>query len=790
MIQNVMGVEDDNPFGFVGREQELEILDTFLKSHRSLMYIYGPSGIGKTALVRQFLKTYSYDVLNKHQVFWFSFPNLRTIEFILNCLAAAYSAHTDFFSLSIEDKIDMLSYLLSINTCTIVIDNFEQARSNQSSFAIPAIPEEEIRLFETLCKKINGSSTKILIISAQEDIELIEFDQEDDYFFDLNVQPLDEISNELLTHSILQFYDIHADLNQKDMCRLLKIANGHPLSMKILLSRLLYQTPELLIAKYHQYRHTVIQIGNLSPVDYHTHLMTLMHMIVTEIPNYLMPIIPSLSFYEGSIESDLLHAVIDIYQTSSMGFVPDDLIKQMVQELMDFLEHNQLVAKYIPGTKNYQLMPLFTEYTRRISMECEPYNIRADWAGAFIHVVARLSASLKTMDNFGKQLWYHFNDATFHQAYEEACKYQMHDHSGILLQIIAIFARINRNFAKAERSFIELASIHQALNDYQMQGIALFQLAQIADEQGNYQKAEKFLQKTLRIFEKEEKEYEIASVCHQLGRIAHQTGKIEHAKGWLTKALNIVSRVDFSYEEADITLQLARIDYEQKKFTKAEKWYKRAVEIFKEYGDDYRTATVYQQLGTVANDMRDFGISEHWFHKAMKIYERLGLENNLITIYHKTAEAAQAQRHFKTAEKWYAKTFGMIKDTSNISYLASLYRSVGKLAREQGNYSRADKLYQMSHSIYEKIYDEDEENIPYSELLLEMSILKGLNGQFEAAGRYTIDSIMALDQLRNTEEVQYRTNNFKLTYWQAPEQEKERLKEYWEENVGEFPIKE
>jgi tetratricopeptide (TPR) repeat protein len=157
-------------------------------------------------------------------------------------------------------------------------------------------------------------------------------------------------------------------------------------------------------------------------------------------------------------------------------------------------------------------------------------------------------------------------------------------------------------------------------------------------------------------------------------------------------------------------------------------------------------------------------------------------------IYRQTAEAAQAQRHFKTAEKWYAKTFGMIRDASNIPYLASLYRNVGKMAQEQGNYKQAEKLYQMSHAMYKQFNDIDEENIPFSELLYEMSILKGLKGQFEAAGRYTIDSIMALDRLKDNDEVQYRVNNFKLTYWQAPAEIKEKLKDYWEENIGEFPI--
>ncbi|MBF0452824.1 MAG: ATP-binding protein [Candidatus Magnetomorum sp.] len=787
LIQNIISLEDDNPFGFIGREQELEALENFFDSHRPVILIHGPTGIGKTTLVRNFMKIRADHTPENHQIFWFSFPNVRTVEFIFNCLAAAYSLQNNFFSLPLDEKVHMLAYILSLHSCTIIIDNFEQATGNISNYLTPIIPDEEMEILESLFTKIQGGSSKFLLISADED-EDIDFDQSADYYTCLPINPLDKKASHTLTKTILNFHDIHVDLKQKDMMRLITIAGGHPLSMKILYSRLLYQSPELLIAKYHYYRHTVIQIGDLTSADYMTHQMTLIHLIISELPYHLTRMVPSLTFYEGSIELDLLYAVINIYHTSVVGFFSNEMIRGMVKDLITFLEHNHLIAKYIPGTENYQIMPLFTEYSRRIAMNCEPQNVKNDWAGAFVHVVARLASNLKTMDNFGKQLWYHFNNATFHQAYEEACNHQMYDHSGILLQIIAAFARLNRNYAKAERCFIELVGIHQALNDLQMQGITLFQLAHIADDQGQYEKAQIYLQKALTIFENANREYESASVYHQLGRIAHQTGDSDIAQRWLKKALKIFNKSDFSYEAADISLHLARIGYEQKDLNRAEKWYQKAIDTFKFYGDEYRTATIYQQLGIIANDRRNFDTSENWFHKARKIYEKLGLDQNLATIYQNTAQAAHAQRDFKTAEKWYAKTFGIIKDTNNMNDLALLYRNIGKMAQDQGNYTRADELYQISQSIYETLSDEDEAS--FSELLFERGILKGLKGQFEASGKYTIKSILALKRLNLDEEVQYRINNFKLSYWQAPTDEKNRLRDYWEEHMGEFPINE
>lgn len=782
-----MLLEDDNPFGLVGRENELKDLQDFYDSDQSVILIHGPTGIGKTSLVRQFMKQNSTKEPDNHHTFWFSFPNVRTIEFIFNCLAAHASQH-EFFSLPLDEKVDILAYALSIEPCTIILDNFEQAACGTSSgYMSPIIPDEELDLLKTLFIKMGGGESKFILISS-EPPEVFDFDEELDFYDYFPLAPLDTLASEALAETIFQFHDINIDMGQKDIDRLQRIAGGHPLSMQILYSRLQYQSPEILISKYHAHRHKVIQIGDLASADYDTHLMALMHLVVSDLPSHINSILPALAFYEGSLEACLLQAVINIYHTSVIGFSPDASVYNIVQDFLNFLEHNRLVAKYIPGTENYQIMPLLTEYARRIALTCEPQNIKNDWAGAFVHVIARLASNLKGMDNFGKQLWYHFNNATFHRAYEEACKHQMHDHSGILLQIIAAFARVNRNYAKAERCFTELVGIHQALEDPQMQGIALFQLAHIAEDQRQYDKAELWLQKALSIFEKSNREYESASVRHQLGRIAHQKGDLEVARLWLKKALQTFNKADISYEAADISLQLGRIDYEQKDLNRAEKWYQKAKIIFEIFEDEYRSATIYQQLGNIASDKRDFDISEHWFNKAIKIYEKLGMEQNLIPIYQRTAQAAQSQRHFKTAEKWYAKVFGLIQDGSRPDHLAMLYKCIGKMAQEQGQYSRAEKLYQISHSMYEAQANVDDPFL--AELFLEMSIVEGLNGQYEESGRSIIKSIMALNNLKSSEEIQYRINNFKLSYFQAPGEEKKRLREYWEENVGEFPIKE
>jgi tetratricopeptide (TPR) repeat protein/DNA polymerase III delta prime subunit len=785
MIQNVLFFEDTTFSQLVGRQQEMTQLESYINSEQPVIMVQGPTGIGKTTLVRNFIKKMTEKEAKYHQIFWFSLPNVRTIEFLLNSIAA-HSPSNNFFTATLKQKIDQISYILTLKPHTIVIDNFEKATGSMSEYLDPVFPDEEMKLLKELFFNMNGIISKFILISSEPD-ELFYFERDPSVFSFFPVKPLDQQSSNVVAKKILQPYDIQIDFKQKEMQHLMKIMNGHPLSMQIFLPRLQYQRPESLIARYHSHRHHVMRIGNTTSKDFRTHLMAMIDMVVSDLPSNTHYLLPALSLYEGSIETDMFQSIINIYQSSVMGLTAENVVKKIVKDLISFFEHNNLISKYIPGTENYQIVPVLTEYLRRISMSCEPENVYNDWAGAFVHVIARLATNMKSLDSYSKQIWCYFNDATFHRAYDEARKQNMFDHAGILMQIIAALARANRNLAKAERCFVELVAIHQALEDPQMQGITLFQLAHIAEEQGQHHRAKLWLQKALDIFEKSNRVFETASVQHQLGRVSHETGNSDVAEQWLKLAFKTFTRDGESYEAADISRQLGRIGYEQNDLKRAEKWYERAMEIFELYGDEYRAATIYQQLGVIATDRREHDISEHWFHKAMKIYEKMGMTQNLITIYQKAAETAQAQGEYESAEMYYARTFAMVGNTDPHT-VAILYKGLGKMSQNCGKYDQASKYYQMARAILDRIHKTTDPE--YGELMFDISILEGLKGRFEISGKLLIQSLKSLNQTdTNDDDIQFRVNNFKLSYLQAQDDEKKRLREYWEKHMGSFPIK-
>ncbi|ETR73828.1 MAG: hypothetical protein OMM_00677 [Candidatus Magnetoglobus multicellularis str. Araruama] len=784
MIQNVLLLEDKESTSLIGRDQDMSELETLFYSDKPVIYVQGVTGVGKTVLVRNFLRKVTEKPKELHQIFWFSLPNIRTIEFMLNSMAA-YSAQKPFFRSKLSEKVEIMAYIMSMRPHTIVIDNFEKATGKISEYSNPVFPDEEISLLQDLFTSLNGVVSKFILISSEPD-ELFCFNRNNDVFSFFQLESLDQEFSQQLATRILESNDIQVDINQKEMQQLMQIIDGHPMSMQLLLPRLQYQSPETLIAKYHAHRHHVMRIGQTTSDNYLTHLMALMDLVVSDLPSLTHDLLPPLSLYDGSIETDLFRTIVNIYQTSVMNFSANHVVRQMVKELVSFLEHNHLISKYIPGTENYIIVPILSEYLRRISMACETDDVRNGWSGAFVHVIARLAANLKSMDSYSKQIWCYFNNATFHNAYDVACEQNMYDHAGILMQIIAAFARVNRNYTKAETCFNELVGIHQSLKDEQMQGITMFQLAHIAEEQQHYKKAKLWLQRALDVFEKTESDYEAASVQHQMGRLCHVTGDLEIADRWLKLAYNSFTRTGESFEAADISRQLGRIGYEQKDYNTAEKWYENARDIFEMFGDEYRAANIYHQLGIIATDKRDYDNSKQWLQKARQVYEKMGMNEKLAAIYQQTAQIAHAQGEFEVAELYYMKTFGLLEKTDPYT-AAILYKDLGKTSQSRGRYDQASQYYQLAYDFFDQLLNKNDPR--YSELLFDMSILEGLKGHFEQSGRYLIESLHASNQKDFNKDLQYRVNNFKLSYFQAKDDEKKRLREYWEKHMGDFPIK-
>ncbi len=95
------------------------------------------------------------------------------------------------------------------------------------------------------------------------------------------------------------------------------------------------------------------------------------------------------------------------------------------------------------------------------------------------------------------------------------------------------------------------------------------------------------------------------------------------------KALNLVAHAQGIDEEfrgklkAGVYHQLGRVAQEQRQWQQAEQYYQQALQIYVEYNDRHSQAGTYHQLGMVAQEQRQWQQAEQYYQQALQIYDRV-----------------------------------------------------------------------------------------------------------------------------------------------------------------------
>jgi hypothetical protein len=132
--------------------------------------IHGLGGVGKTTLARGLLHWLGATSGLGEGVFWFTFQDIRTSEYVINRLVEGLFG-TEAMTSPTAQKLETLIKTLKAHRVLIVWDNFE------SVSGIPGIieghlPPEDRAQLASLLKGLRGGRSKILITSRSEETSL------------------------------------------------------------------------------------------------------------------------------------------------------------------------------------------------------------------------------------------------------------------------------------------------------------------------------------------------------------------------------------------------------------------------------------------------------------------------------------------------------------------------------------------------------------------------------------------------------------------------------------------
>lgn len=213
-------------------------------------------------------------------------------------------------------------------------------------------------------------------------------------------------------------------------------------------------------------------------------------------------------------------------------------------------------------------------------------------------------------------------------------------------------------------------------------------------------------QRALSIFEQNEtlsersKSLGIASIYHQLGYVMQKQRQWISSRSFYQKALAIYIKLNHRDKLAGTYYQLGRVDYEEREWVQAEKHYQRALALSIEFNDRHDQSLIYHGLGMVAQRQRDWMLAEEYYQQASNLKIEFKDRYRQASTYNQLGVVAQEQGQWVQAEVYYQQSLTIYIEFNDSYEQAGIYHNLGYLAQRRQQWAQAEAYYQQSLAIY------------------------------------------------------------------------------------------
>jgi tetratricopeptide (TPR) repeat protein len=643
-------------YGFVGRDVDILQIEKHILSHsegkrRNLLLVRGMGGAGKTTLLHHLGAWWQMTGLVE-EIFYFGYDEkAHTAEQIVTEIGrrllnkvvppgmAVSPAYGGFQALLPELRAQTLAQRLRSERHLLILDNLESVTGTPMAILNTLDRDEQARLRNFLADLLDGQ-TLVLLGSRGQESWLVgdtgrPLRQNDVY----ELPGLDTEAASTLAERILERQVAHearqAEYRQSDAFQqLLKLLDGYPLPLEVVLANLARQTPAAVLAAL---RAGAPELdARVDKADPQARTRSIIHCIEYAHGNLdegAQRLLLSLFPFTGVVWKDRLEAY-----TQQLREQPPlaDLPIERWEEVLETVQHWGLLTPHeIPGYVRLQpILPYFLK--SRLGQE--PVELQEAIETAFWRHYDGLSGLLSSLLDSKEAQQKQIGQLLMQLEYENvlaALALALDRQASILNPYGALSDYLD--VTQEHRRGLEIGQrVLTRLERYPaeaLQGQLGVEFAVIIDNIAKRQLltqrhdlAEASYRRALELFnnlttlDEETKAKGSAGIYHQLGRVAQEQRQWAQANAYYQQALEIYQEFKARYEQASTYHQLGRVAQEQRQWAQANAYYQQALEIYQEFKARYEQASTYHQLGRVAQEQRQWAQAQQYLLRALTIF--------------------------------------------------------------------------------------------------------------------------------------------------------------------------
>jgi len=226
--------------------------------------------------------------------------------------------------------------------------------------------------------------------------------------------------------------------------------------------------------------------------------------------------------------------------------------------------------------------------------------------------------------------------------------------------------------------------------------------------EGNYEKALEYYNKSLKIMEGAGYKKEIAVTLNNIGYIHLTQGKAVKALEFYLNSLSIKKEI---YDEKGIANSLnniAQIYYDHGDITKALEYNIKSLKIKEKLKDDRGISASLNNIAVIYFDMEDRDKALEYHLKSLELNETIGDKKMIVVILSNIGLIYTGDGDFQKGLEYYNKALKISESVSDKHGLIYSLKNIGEVYSRKGENEKALAYFKKSLSISEKIGDKKE----------------------------------------------------------------------------------
>jgi tetratricopeptide (TPR) repeat protein len=571
-------IPPDPQYGFVGIDIDILQIEKRLLTKRNILLVHGMGGAGKTTLLRH-LAAWWHTTGFVQRVFYFGYDEKAwTLQQIMTSIAQQLYGpkyYTDFQPLSLAAQQAMLSQDLRGKNHLLIMDNLESITGAHLAIQHTLPPDEQFALQSFLTDLAKGHTLVLLGSRSSED--WLAKGTFDDNIYEL--PGLDPEAATTLADRILERNNATQFRQDEDLRKLIKVLDGFPLALEVVLANLAHQTPTEVLA--------ALQAGDVSldpksdSQDKTESILRCIDYSHSNLSPEAQQLLLCLAPYTSVIDTGMLdNYTAYLRQQSVLATLKFERWQDTLQEAANWglLSPDSDIPRFL------RLQPIFPYFLRNRLYAPEQQEMRSAVETAF----------REHYDQLGRMLYQLLNS-------KEPQERQVG-------QIITSLEYENLVTALN----LALAAQVSILNSY----FALSRYLDAARDQNRGLQLGQSVLNSLETYPTDKLEGQLGfDFANAVGDVANRQSalkRFEEAEISYQKVLNLLSHLEhLDKKECDrlkaVTYhQLGRVAQEQRQWEQAEQYYQQALQIYIEYNGRYTQAGTYHQLGRVAEEQQQW----------------------------------------------------------------------------------------------------------------------------------------------------------------------------------------